>query len=92
MRISPDDSKALAAFVARKTEIDTILARLSALSAEHFHRAPKNVTWADVGTLGCYPDGLRKVSDLAFHEGEHAVGPPRPGCARRGLGWYRAAG
>jgi hypothetical protein len=32
---SPDNSQALAAFIARKTEPDTILARLAALSTEH---------------------------------------------------------
>jgi hypothetical protein len=72
MRKSPDNSQALAAFIARKTEIDTILARLSVLSAEHFNRTPKEVTWSDVGSLGCNLEGLRQVNDAAFHEGEHA--------------------
>jgi hypothetical protein len=43
---------ALAAFIARKTEIDIILARLTALSGEHFNTAPDEVTWGHVGTLG----------------------------------------
>ena len=63
---------ALAAFIARTTEIDTILARLAALSLEHFDTAPDDVTWAHVGTLGNYLHGLRRVADAAFHEGEHA--------------------
>jgi hypothetical protein len=70
---SPDNSEALATFLARKTEIDTIVGRLVALSAEHFNRAPDDVSWADVGTLGGYLKGLREVSDAAFHEGEHAA-------------------
>src|SRR5690348_5474647 len=41
----------LAAFIARKAEIDTILARLAALSAEHFSCTPDEITWTDVGTL-----------------------------------------
>jgi hypothetical protein len=41
----------LAAFIARKSEIDTILARLTALSSEYFGREPDAVTWGDVGTL-----------------------------------------
>jgi hypothetical protein len=73
MRKSPDNSEALATFIARKTEFDTILARLAALSTDHFNRAPDDVTWADVGTLGGYLKGLREVSDAAFHEGEHAA-------------------
>jgi hypothetical protein len=78
--------------IASKTEIDTILARLSALSAEHFSRASENVSRVDVGTLGSYLEDLREVSNVAFHEGEHAAPslmsrPPRPGSARRGSGW-----
>jgi hypothetical protein len=72
MRKSPNNSEALVTFIARKTEIDTILARLSALSSDHFNRTPKEVTWGDVGSLGSYLDGLRQVSDAAFREGEHA--------------------
>src|SRR5271166_483738 len=68
----PGHSKALATFIARRTEIDTILARLSALSAEHFNRAPEDVTWGDVGTLGSYLERLRQIGNPAFHEGEHA--------------------
>jgi hypothetical protein len=73
MQIFPDNSDALAAFIARKTEIDTILARLAALGADHFDRTPGDVTWADVGTLGGYLKGLREVSDAAFQEGEYAA-------------------
>jgi hypothetical protein len=73
MRKAEDNSQALAAFIARKTEIDTILARLTALSADHFGSDPDAVTWADVGTLSSYLKGLREISDAAFHEGEHAV-------------------
>jgi hypothetical protein len=68
-----DNSEALTAFIARKTEIDIILGCLTALSADHFNRAPANISWADVGTLGSYQEGLREVSDAAFHEGEHAA-------------------
>ena len=69
---APNNAGALAAFVVRKAEIDTILTRLAALSAEHFKCSPE-VTWADVGTLGSYLERLRVVSDAAFHEGEHAT-------------------
>ena len=73
MRQPSDNSAALAAFIARKNEIDTILGRLATLSVNHFNRAPDDVLWADVGTLSGYLKGLREVSDAAFHEGEHAT-------------------
>jgi hypothetical protein len=69
----PANSEALTAFIARKTEIDTILARLTALSAEHFNCSSDTVNWSDVGTLGSYLERLRQVSDAAFGEGGHAV-------------------
>jgi hypothetical protein len=68
-----DNSEALAAFIARKAEIDTVLNRLAALSANHFDRAPEEIFWADVGTLGSYLKGLPEVTDAAFHEGEYTV-------------------
>ena len=64
--------QALAAFVARKAEIDTMLARLQAFSDEHFGCSPDEITWGDVGTLGDYADLLRRITDMAFNEGEHA--------------------
>ena len=73
MRKSVDNSETLAAFIAHKAEIDTILACLAALSADHFNQAPDDITWANVGSLGGYLKGLRKVSDAAFNEGEHAA-------------------
>ena len=63
----------LAAFISYKAELDLILARLAALSADHFNRAPDDISWADVGTLGGYLQRLRKINDAAFHEGEHAI-------------------
>jgi hypothetical protein len=73
MRKPSDNSIALAAFIARKTEIDAIVARLAALSGEHFSIAPDEVTWGHVANLGSYLEQLHRVSDAAFHEGEHAA-------------------
>jgi hypothetical protein len=67
---SNDD--ALAAFIARKAEIDTMLQRLQALSDDHFGVAPEEVTWGDVGSLGHHADLLKRITDMAFNEGEHA--------------------
>jgi hypothetical protein len=64
---------ALAAFVQRKTEIDAMLTRLQALSAEHFNYGPDEITWDHVGTLGYYAELLKRVTDSAFKEGEHAA-------------------
>ncbi|MDP2737359.1 MAG: hypothetical protein Q8O82_01260 [Pseudorhodobacter sp.] len=63
---------ALNAFIARKAEIDTMLARLQALSDDHFNRHPDEVNWGDVGTLEHYAGLLKRISDSAFREGEHA--------------------
>lgn len=67
----PND-QALAAFLTRKAEIDTMLARLTALSDEHFNVAPDAVHWGHVGTLATYAELLKRITDAAFHEGEHA--------------------
>jgi len=45
---------ALDAYIARKAEIDTMLARLAAPSDEHLNVEPDRITWGDVGTLAHY--------------------------------------
>jgi hypothetical protein len=64
---------ALAAFVQKKAEIDAMLARLQALSDEHFGYAPDDVTWSHVGSLEHYAEMLKRITDSAFREGEHAA-------------------
>ncbi len=64
--------QALDAFLARKVEIDEILARLAALSDEHFNLHPDEIHWGHVGDLEHYASLLRRLSDAAFKEGEHA--------------------
>jgi hypothetical protein len=63
---------ALDDYIAKKTEIDTMLARLTALSDDHFNVAPEAVNWGDVGTLTHYAELLKRITDSAFKEGEHA--------------------
>ena len=63
---------ALNAFVAKKAEIDEMLARLTSLSDEHFNLQPDEINWGYVGALGHYHDKLREITDMAFREGEHA--------------------
>jgi hypothetical protein len=63
----------LTAFVAKKVEIDLMLTRLGALSDDHFGVAPDEVTWGDVGSLEHHADLLKRITDMAFDEGEHAA-------------------
>jgi hypothetical protein len=72
-RATASNDNALAAFVAAKTEIDAMLARLQTLSADHFNADPESVNWGDVGSLNHYRAKLREISDMAFNEGEHAA-------------------
>ena len=63
---------ALDAYIARKAEIDTMLARLKALSDDHFIVGPDEVDWGHVGTLAHYAELLKRITDSAFKQGEHA--------------------
>jgi hypothetical protein len=64
---------ALDAFIAAKAEIDTMVARLAAHSADHFGSSPEEVNWGHVGTLDHYRACLREITEMAFREGEHAA-------------------
>jgi hypothetical protein len=66
------NEEALAAFVQRKAEIDAMLSRLQSLSDDHFNYSPDEIRWDHVGTLGYYAELLKRVTDSAFKEGEHA--------------------
>ena len=59
---SPEDNRA----------IDTMLARLKVLSDDHFNVGPDEVDWGHVGTLAHYAELLKRITDSAFKEGEHA--------------------
>jgi hypothetical protein len=65
--------QALAAFVSKKAEIDAMLTRLQVLSDDHFGYSPDEINWGHVGTLGYYAELLKRVTDSAFNEGEHAA-------------------
>ena len=64
---------ALAAFMARKLEIDTMLRRLTELSANRFGVNPKDVNWGHVGALGHHRQLLCQVCNSAFQEGDYAA-------------------
>ena len=72
MRGTADNRTALDAYIARKAEIDTMLTRLHALSDDHFGVGPDEVDWGHVGTLAHYAELLKRITDSAFKEGEHA--------------------
>lgn len=67
-----NNDRALAAFVAKKTEIDAMLARLVAHSENHFGYDPAKVTFGSVGDLEHYAGLLKRITDSAFREGEFA--------------------
>jgi hypothetical protein len=71
-RIAKSKEEALAAFVSKKAAIDAILTRLQALSDDHFNYNPHEIDWDHVGTLGYYAELLKRITDQAFNEGEHA--------------------
>lgn len=63
---------ALAAFTEAKAEIDAMLARLTAASADHFEIGPDEVNWGGVGALDEIRAQLCLVCGAAFGEGEGA--------------------
>ena len=64
--------KATEAFIARKAEIDEMLQRLRTLSDDDFGYAPDEIDWGHVGSLAYYAELLKRITDSAFNEGEHA--------------------
>jgi hypothetical protein len=72
-KIAESKEQALAAFVSKKAEIDAMLTRLQALSDDHFGYAPDDVTWSHLGTLEHYAELLKRITDSAFKEGDHAA-------------------
>ena len=71
-RPAGDTRKAIDAFITKKAEIDATLARIAKLSDNHFDADPDRVNWGDVGSLEDYARHLRRITDAAFREGEHA--------------------
>jgi hypothetical protein len=63
---------ALAAFIGKKAEIDEMLARLQALSDDHFGFDPEAVNWGSVGSLDHVACDLKEITDFLFGEGEYA--------------------
>ena len=65
--------QALAAFVSKKAEIDAMLTRLQALSDDRFGYAPDEITWSHAEGLAHYAELLKRITEMAFNEREHAA-------------------
>jgi hypothetical protein len=72
-QIAKSREQALAAFVSKKAEIDSMLERLQALSDGHFGYNPDQITWSHAEGLAHYAELLKRITDQAFNEGEHAA-------------------
>jgi hypothetical protein len=53
--------QALAAFVSKKAEIDTMLTRLQALSDDHFGYSPDEITWSHAEGVAHYAGLLKRI-------------------------------
>jgi hypothetical protein len=71
-QITRSNEDALAAFVSKKAEIDAMLARLQALSDDHFGYSPDEITWSHAEGLAHYAELLKRITNMAFNEGDHA--------------------
>lgn len=65
---------ALAAFIARKAEIDAALGRIPAASHDYFFASPEDVHWGHFTTLADHAALLKRITDAIYTEGEHASG------------------
>ena len=63
-RASMNNEAALAAFMQAKAEIDDLLARIQATSADHFGTEPEAVTWGHAGSLGFVTQRLREIAEF----------------------------
>lgn len=55
-----------ATFIATKTDIDAMIARLQALSADHFNADPDALNWSHIGSLTHIQTSLRAITDFAL--------------------------
>ena len=62
--ITKTNEAALAAFLRGKAEVDALLARITAASADHFGATPDRVTWGDAGSLGFVTERLKEITEF----------------------------
>ena len=63
-RTSKNNEAALTAFMQGKAEIDALLARFQAASADHFGTEPEAVTWGHAGSLGFVTERLKEIAEF----------------------------
>jgi hypothetical protein len=56
----------------QEAEIDSMLGQIKALTDDHFGYAPHEINWSHVGSLEHYAELLKRITDMAVKEGEHA--------------------
>tara|TARA_R110002074_G_scaffold293421_1_gene465132 strand:- start:210 stop:479 length:270 start_codon:yes stop_codon:yes gene_type:complete len=71
-KVARNKEAAVNAFIGKKAEINEMLTRLQALSDDHFNCHPDEINWGHVSTLEHYASLLKRITDSAFSEGEHA--------------------
>jgi hypothetical protein len=49
-----------------------MLTQLQALSDDHFKYSPDEIDWGHAEGLAHYAELLKRITDQAFNEGEHA--------------------
>jgi len=65
------NAAALAAFIARKAEIEAALDRICAASDDPFFASPEDVHWGHVTALADHAALLKRITDAIYAEGEH---------------------
>ncbi|SIS93792.1 hypothetical protein [Phaeovulum vinaykumarii] len=61
---------ALAAFIARKAEIDAALDRIRAASDDHFFTSPEDVHWGHVTALADHAALLQRITEAVYSGGQ----------------------
>jgi len=59
-----NNDAALATFMARKAEIDTLLTRIQQASNNHFGTDPDSVTWGGAGSLGFVTERIKEITEF----------------------------
>ena len=71
-QITKSNEEALAAFVQKKAEIDAMLARLQSAQRRPLQLQPRRDHLGPCRHPRHYAELLKRVTDSAFNEGEHA--------------------
>ena len=59
-----NNDAAIASFMRGKAEIDALLERIQAASADHFGTEPEAVTWGHAGSLGFVTERLKEIAEF----------------------------